>query len=278
MFLVCSPYDRLAAAPVYPGLRRFPEGRGYKQWTGNDSKALMKVCQVQKRDGLLLMRLQVIVPALKGLVPDDIVRCFVALLDFAYLARRDAHDTSTLTAMEDALTRFRRYRTFFEEAGVRGDGFSLPRQHALLHYVLGIRRFGSPNGLCSSITESKHIDAVKPWRRSSRHNALSQILRTNTRMEKLAAARIEFGRRGMLATPLMDDAERIAAAYEFGLDEDDVVHELDPDDVNGAPEVDAREAVHYIDVGAANDPRIPETTVRLATRAGTCSLITYCTY
>jgi hypothetical protein len=25
-------------------LRRFPEGRGFKQWTGDDSKALMKVC------------------------------------------------------------------------------------------------------------------------------------------------------------------------------------------------------------------------------------------
>jgi hypothetical protein len=29
--------------PSFPGLRRFPEGRGFKQWTGDDSKALMKV-------------------------------------------------------------------------------------------------------------------------------------------------------------------------------------------------------------------------------------------
>jgi len=34
---------RIAAAPLFPGLRRFPEGRGFKQWTGDDSKALMKV-------------------------------------------------------------------------------------------------------------------------------------------------------------------------------------------------------------------------------------------
>lgn len=34
---------RIAAAPVFPCLRRFPEGRGFKQWTGDDSKALMKV-------------------------------------------------------------------------------------------------------------------------------------------------------------------------------------------------------------------------------------------
>ncbi len=34
---------RIRAVPLFPGLRRFPEGRGYKQWTGDDSKALMKV-------------------------------------------------------------------------------------------------------------------------------------------------------------------------------------------------------------------------------------------
>ena len=33
----------ISAVPPYPGLRRFPDGRDYKQWTGDDSKALMKV-------------------------------------------------------------------------------------------------------------------------------------------------------------------------------------------------------------------------------------------
>jgi hypothetical protein len=37
---------RIAAVPSFPGLRRFPEGRGFKQWTGDDSKALMKVLTV----------------------------------------------------------------------------------------------------------------------------------------------------------------------------------------------------------------------------------------
>ena len=34
---------RIAAAPPFSELRRFPQGRGFKQWTGDDSKALMKV-------------------------------------------------------------------------------------------------------------------------------------------------------------------------------------------------------------------------------------------
>lgn len=35
---------RLALVPHFPGLRRFKEGRKFTQWTGDDSKALMKVC------------------------------------------------------------------------------------------------------------------------------------------------------------------------------------------------------------------------------------------
>ena len=83
-------------------------------------------------------------------------------------------------------------------SGVHND-FNLPWQHSLNHYVKVICAFGSPNGLCSSITESKHIKAVKePWRRSSRFEALSQMLLTNQRLDKLAAARVDFTDRGML--------------------------------------------------------------------------------
>lgn len=35
---------RISAVPPFPGLRQFPDGRDYTQWTGDDSKALMKVC------------------------------------------------------------------------------------------------------------------------------------------------------------------------------------------------------------------------------------------
>jgi len=38
-----TKYDSIAAAPSFPALRRFPQGRRFKQWTGDDSKALMKV-------------------------------------------------------------------------------------------------------------------------------------------------------------------------------------------------------------------------------------------
>lgn len=38
-------FSSIAIVPAFSGLRRFADGRGFKQWTGDDSKALMKVCQ-----------------------------------------------------------------------------------------------------------------------------------------------------------------------------------------------------------------------------------------
>ncbi|THH14336.1 hypothetical protein EUX98_g9625 [Antrodiella citrinella] len=40
---VSGTSEPIAAAPAFPGLRRFPEGRNFEQWTGNNSKALMKI-------------------------------------------------------------------------------------------------------------------------------------------------------------------------------------------------------------------------------------------
>ena len=140
-------------------------------------------------------------PAIEGHVPTNVVRCFRAFLEFCYIARSDIITETTLKTLEDALTRFHHFRSIFETTGVRLD-ISLPRQHSMMHYSMLTRLFGAPNGLCSSITESKHIKAVKePWRRSNRFNALFQMLVTNERLDKLAAARTDFQVRGMVDTP-----------------------------------------------------------------------------
>ncbi|KAJ3477295.1 hypothetical protein NLI96_g10564 [Meripilus lineatus] len=144
--------------------------------------------------------IQVYIPAITGHVPDTVVQCVASFMDFCYLIRRPSHTTSDFTQMQHALDRFLQLRQVFEQHGIRPNGFCLPRQHALLHYIPGIKLFGSPNGLCSSITESKHITAVKkPWQASSRNDSLKEILDTNVRMSKLSAARIDFGHRGMLS-------------------------------------------------------------------------------
>ncbi|KAF8993937.1 hypothetical protein BDQ17DRAFT_1252318, partial [Cyathus striatus] len=72
-----------------------------------------------------------------------------------------------LRELDDALSHFHQLCDIFILPDVH-DHVSLPRQHSLSHYHHSICLFGSPNGLCSSITESKHIKAVKePWRHSN---------------------------------------------------------------------------------------------------------------
>ncbi|KAJ7735044.1 hypothetical protein B0H16DRAFT_1676755 [Mycena metata] len=184
---------RIAAVPSFPGLRRFPDGRDFTQWTGDDSKALMKVY----------------IAAIAGHVPPDMVKCVAAFLDFCYTIRQNSLNSDTLKELKEALARFHHYRVIFIQTGVRID-ISLPRQHSLIHYLPSIRLFGSPNGLCSSITKSKHIKAVKePWRRSSRYKALIQMLQTICRLDRLAALKNIFRRQGMTAGTALSYTEMV---------------------------------------------------------------------
>ena len=144
---------------------------------------------------------------LEGFVPIDITKALTAFLDFCYIARQDVLTDNSLDALNGALRRFHHHRKIFQETGVRPTGFSLPRQHSLVHYCDHIKKFGAPNGLSSSITESKHITAVKkPWRQSRRYEALGQMLTINTRNDKLAAARVDFLSRGMLSGTCLSEA------------------------------------------------------------------------
>lgn len=149
--------------------------------------------------------IQVFLAAIVGHVPQEMVLALQAFLKCCYIARRDVLDTKSLAALEDALECFHKHRTIFETCGVRIDGFALPRQHSLVHYHALIRAFGAPNSLCSSITESKHIKAVKELRcRSSRFEALGQMLLTNQRIDKLAAMCVDFKKCGMLEGSCLD--------------------------------------------------------------------------
>ncbi|KAJ3760778.1 hypothetical protein EV360DRAFT_93378 [Lentinula raphanica] len=173
---------RLSVVPAFPGLRRFLQGRRYKQWTGDDSKALMKI----------------FLPAVADYIPEKMAKCIAAFLDFCYLVRRSDIDETSLKAIGTSLATFIHYRVIFSQSGVR-DHFSIPRMHSMIHYPFLVVDFASPNGLCSSITESRHITAVKkPWRRSNRYKALSQILLTNQRLDKLSALRSLLVERNLL--------------------------------------------------------------------------------
>ncbi|KIJ12506.1 hypothetical protein PAXINDRAFT_14703 [Paxillus involutus ATCC 200175] len=137
---------------------------------GDDSKALMKVY----------------IAAIEGYVPQPIVQAFQVFLKFCYLVWCDILAEDTLNMIQDALDCFHHYHKAFGPDVVAT--FSLPRQHSMKHYTNLICLFSAPNGLCLSITESKHIKAVKePYQLSNHHNTLGQMLLMNQRLDKLNA-------------------------------------------------------------------------------------------
>ncbi|KAI6029521.1 hypothetical protein PISMIDRAFT_101462 [Pisolithus microcarpus 441] len=102
----------------------------------------------------------VYITAIEGHVPKDVVCTFQAFLEFCCLVWQGVITEQTLTEIDDVLRHFHLFCKVFWNAGVI-DYFSLPQQCAMKHYHYLIFQFGAPNGLCSSITESKHIKAVK---------------------------------------------------------------------------------------------------------------------
>lgn len=150
--------------------------------------------------------MKVYLPAIIGYVPQMMVRAVATFTEFCYIVRRSVIDENDLDKLDELLVKFHREREIFRTEDVRPDGFNLPRQHSLLHYRNRIRKFGAPNGVCSSITESQHRVLIKPaWRRSNRYNALSQMLLTNQRLDKLAACATDFRARGMLRNSIWAD-------------------------------------------------------------------------
>ncbi|KAH9983602.1 hypothetical protein BJV74DRAFT_878857 [Russula compacta] len=160
---------RISAVPPFPGLQRFPDGRDFAQWTGDNSKALMKVY----------------LSAVAGHIPSEMVKCISAFLEFCYIAQHNA-----LTILTSKSSKMPSPTSTMTERYL---------QHSLMHYLHSIQLFGSPNGLCSSIMESKHINAIKePWRHSSCYKALKRMLVTNSRLDKLASAGHIFSQLGMM--------------------------------------------------------------------------------
>ena len=137
-------------------------------------------------------------PAIEGHLPQEVVSTFRAFLEFCYTVRRNVLTAKDLDYLDEVLAHFHQHREFFKTASVVST-FSLPRQHSMKHYRQLVQLFGAPNGLCSSITESKHVKAVKePYWRTSKYRALGQMLIINQRLDKLAASRADFKSRGML--------------------------------------------------------------------------------
>ncbi|KAL4071376.1 hypothetical protein V8B97DRAFT_1917589 [Scleroderma yunnanense] len=187
--------QRIAAVAPFIGLHHFPEGHHFKQWTGNDLKVLMKVY----------------LPAIEGHVPIKIVQTFRALLEFTYLACHNVITEDTLAAIQDTIRCFHEYWEIFCQLGM------------------------APNGLCTSITESKHIDAVKdPYWQTNCNKPLGQMLIINQHLDKLAASRRDFQMQGMLEGTCLTVAMQLLATQDREADRNNVDGSLQHSQVPGS--------------------------------------------
>jgi hypothetical protein len=207
-------------------------------------------------------------------VPVRAVQALQALLDFIYVAREDEHTDGLLDDLDDARERFELHREVFREAGVR-TSFNLPRQHAMKHYRHLIEMFGSPNGLCTSLTESRHKTAVKqPWRRSNHNDPLDQMMLTNQRMDKMLACQTFFEVNGLLRGTCLWDTMR-----GLGLVEDNA-EEIPPGHAGNAAPVQAAAVQDEAeedgdDAVPLEGPRIADH-VELARTHGECLFVLPC--
>ena len=89
------------------------------------------------------------------------VQAMATFLDFCYLIRQPVFTPEVLDKIDAALNTYYRFREIFREAGIlERDGFPI-KQHTVVHFRHLIEEYGALNTICTSITESKHIDAVK---------------------------------------------------------------------------------------------------------------------
>ncbi|KAF8259888.1 hypothetical protein EI94DRAFT_1773823 [Lactarius quietus] len=151
---IIEDIDRwISAVPPFSGLRWFPDGHDYQQWTGDNLKALMKV----------------FLPAVAGYIPSMMVHSISAFMDACYIACRNTINLTALELLQDAVETFHKLHDIFIDTGIC-TMLPLPCQHALKHFYHSIHLFGSPNGLCSFITKSKHILSTKhTWQRTLHH-------------------------------------------------------------------------------------------------------------
>ncbi|KIK13071.1 hypothetical protein PISMIDRAFT_119593 [Pisolithus microcarpus 441] len=85
---ILDDIDRwIAAVAPFPGLWHFPQGCHFKQWTGDNSKVLMKVY----------------LPAIEGHVPKEIVCMFHAFLEFCYIVQQNVLMEKDLDDLDEAL-------------------------------------------------------------------------------------------------------------------------------------------------------------------------------
>jgi hypothetical protein len=123
---------------------------GLSRVTGKEHKNMSRI----------LLGLIMDLPVPDGQVLPRILAVVRALLDFLYLAQLPAHTSTSLTRLEDALSRYHSNKDVFIDLGIRNH-FNMPKIHSLIHYGPSIQLFGTTDNYNTEQTERLHIDQAK---------------------------------------------------------------------------------------------------------------------
>jgi hypothetical protein len=163
--------DRFMSMPNFPGLRHFNKGIStVTQWTGREHKEMERV----------------FLGILAGAVDARVLAAARAVLDFIYYAQYQSHTTETLERMQQSLDNFHAAKHVFIELGVRSH-FNIPKLHSMLHYIDGIMRLGTADGVNTESPERLHIDyAKKAYEASNGRDYTAQMTTWLRRQEAMA--------------------------------------------------------------------------------------------
>ncbi|GAA5823961.1 hypothetical protein JCM5353_007351 [Sporobolomyces roseus] len=204
----------------FPGLKHFGKGTSVNPWGGNDSRSAKKI----------------LVGCLEGLgleaVTLEAVRIYVEMMFFARLDRHSDHTPpgfppalpaphpptlSVLDALTSQLQTALANGAFLRSRPEPLRFHKLVRLHMMLHLAPGIRSFGSLPALSTDAPERRHqIDEKNPYKRTSRHRAVSQILKRNARYLGLHQIRRRLVRAGVLSLKERVDLQTVADGGNLG--------------------------------------------------------------
>ncbi|KAM6489030.1 hypothetical protein JOM56_015520 [Amanita muscaria] len=113
------------------------------------------------------------------------VRAVRALLDFIFLSQLPAISMQDLKYMESSLKSFHENKAIFVDLGIC-DNFTIPKLHALEHYITSIQLFGSTDNYNTQHTERLHIDYTKEaYRATNTRDEYPQMTAWLERQEKI---------------------------------------------------------------------------------------------
>ena len=130
---------------------------------------------------------RILLDCLVGKVPDEVLICYRALLDFIYIAQYPTHNDDSLQYLEDALDLFHSHKHIFLELGIQ-EHFNVPKFHSMVHYVESIQYFGTTDNYNTDMFKCFHIDMAKEgWRASNFRNEVLQMTKWLSRQEKVCS-------------------------------------------------------------------------------------------